>query len=516
MADESRGERWTALTQSVEDELAAWRTAHPLATLTEIELAVEAATARLRRQLIADLAQGVAETTAAVAAAAPPVCPRCGGVLRRRGKRPRTVVVAHQAQPVRLERDYFWCPTCRVGLSPLDETLGLGPGELSPRLVEALVRLGAKLPFAQAADEVGRFWGVWVSEDTVRRLTETAGAAYVAVQDAEVAALEHALPEPPQGAAVVQVSTDGAMVPLVHGEWAEVKTLAIGTVGTVPSAQGAAVRTIDLSYFSRLTGSGDFVRLARGEVHRRGIQTAGQVLAINDGSPWTQNVVAVYRPDAVRILDFPHPVQHLNLAAQAVWGSGTDAGRTWLSRQAHALKHEGALPVLSALRALPVAEATDPLAAAKVQAETLGYLEARLDELRYPWFVAQGWPIGDGAVESANKLVVEARLKGSGMHWTRSHVNPMVALRTALCSQRWDAVWSAIHQEARRQAQQQHRAHLAARQPPVPTPVSAPAPARRMTRSAVLQQLRAATPPKIVNGRPTADHPWRKPLKCVS
>jgi len=44
--------------------------------------------------------------------------------------------------------------------------------------------------------------------------------------------------------------------------------------------------------------------------------------------------------------------------------------------------------------------------------------------LQYPHFLQTGWPIGSGIVESANKLVVEARLKGSGMHWHPSHVNP--------------------------------------------------------------------------------------------
>lgn len=118
MAEGSAREDWTALGRGVEGELAGWRQAHPRATLTEIELAVEAATARLRTRLIADLAQGVEATTAAMATVAPAVCPHCGGVLRRRGKRTRTVVVAQQAQPLRLEREYLWCPTCRVGLFP--------------------------------------------------------------------------------------------------------------------------------------------------------------------------------------------------------------------------------------------------------------------------------------------------------------------------------------------------------------------------------------------------------------
>ena len=35
--------------------------------------------------------------------------------------------------------------------------------------------------------------------------------------------------------------------------------------------------------------------------------------------------------------------------------------------------------------------------------------------MQYPTYQEAGWPIGSGSVESANKLVVEARLKGAGM-----------------------------------------------------------------------------------------------------
>jgi endogenous inhibitor of DNA gyrase (YacG/DUF329 family) len=61
--------------------------------------------------------------------------------------------------------------------------------------------------------------------------------------------------------------------------------------------------------------------------------------------------------------------------------------------------------------------------------------------MQYPAFRDQGWPIGSGMVESANKNVVEARLKGSGMHWERSHVNPLLALRAAICNERWQEIW---------------------------------------------------------------------------
>jgi hypothetical protein len=64
--------------------------------------------------------------------------------------------------------------------------------------------------------------------------------------------------------------------------------------------------------------------------------------------------------------------------------------------------------------------------------------------------------MGSGAVESGNKLVVEARLKGAGMHWAREHVNPMLGLRNAVCSDRWDEAWEQICGYRRQQAQE-HR-----------------------------------------------------------
>jgi hypothetical protein len=49
--------------------------------------------------------------------------------------------------------------------------------------------------------------------------------------------------------------------------------------------------------------------------------------------------------------------------------------------------------------------------------EHLGYLRKREGLLQYPQFLRQVWPIGSGMVESANTLVVEARLKGAGMRF---------------------------------------------------------------------------------------------------
>jgi len=75
--------------------------------------------------------------------------------------------------------------------------------------------------------------------------------------------------------------------------------------------------------------------------------------------------------------------------------------------------------------------------------------------MQYPQFRRDGWPIGSGMVESANKNVVEARLKGAGMHWERNNVNPILALRNAICNDRWREMWhKALNHHRKLQALQ--------------------------------------------------------------
>jgi hypothetical protein len=74
-----------------------------------------------------------------------------------------------------------------------------------------------------------------------------------------------------------------------------------------------------------------------------------------------------------------------------------------------------------------------------------------------------------GIVKSGNKLVVEARLKGSGMHWAEGNVNPMLALRNIICSDRWKEDWLKIEAGMREQAKlRQQKLHLARK--PFPPP----------------------------------------------
>ncbi len=335
----------------------------------------------------------------------------------------------------------------------------------------------------KAAQELTWFTGAKVHPDTARQRTQAAGAVLVAYETSEAARLLREQPAPPCTPDSLVFSVDGAMIPLVHGQWTEVRTLAVGEVQPLQAtADGPVVHTTNLSYFSRRTDSTTFGELATLELHRRGLEGARRVGAVVDGAVWCQSFVDLHYPEAVRILDFAHAAEYLTAIAQTSGANGLLLSPMQLMELRHALKHDGPAAVVPQLRTLV---ATVPSNTELVSC--LAYLESREAQMQYPQFVADGWPIGSGMVESANKLVVEDRLKGAGMHWAEASVNPLLALRNAVCNDRWDECWTVIEREqrgqlaARRQARCRTRAAARVVETPA-APVAQIAPVRPLVR----------------------------------
>jgi hypothetical protein len=319
---------------------------------------------------------------------------------------------------------------------------------MTPRAEESLARLASWMPFESAQEVLEDLLGVRVSKATARRATLAAGEAALAVCEREEERLKQEVPQAPEGADKQAVSGDGAFVLLVGGEWVEVKTL---TIGAVTRTSRGEVCLEQISSFSRLTDAERFVEAAVVETHRRGVEQARAVCAVQDGAQWLQGLVDYQRADAVRILDFAHAAEYVHEIGLAVRAAGGRLPTRWLEGVLHRLKHQGPQRVLAHLNWLV---ARYPSAAAQ---EKLTYLQKREAHMQYPTYQAAGWPIGSGSVESANKVVVEVRLKGAGMRWKRENVNPMLVLRNAVCNRQWKETWmtALAYRRARRTSQRQ-------------------------------------------------------------
>jgi ATP-dependent Clp protease adaptor protein ClpS len=161
-------------------------------------------------------------------------------------------------------------------VSLLDKVLGLVSYGYTPRLTGAIARLGSLTSFREAGEVLDELLRVSVSEATVRRVTEAAGRVLVEQERAEAERIRKGLLRPRgSGGRLQQVSVDGAMVPLAGGEWAEVKTVAIGQV----HREGGLPRAKELTYFSRVADRDSFREQARVEFVRRATENAREVVA---------------------------------------------------------------------------------------------------------------------------------------------------------------------------------------------------------------------------------------------
>ncbi len=57
--------------------------------------------------------------------------------------------------------------------------------------------------------------------------------------------------------------------------------------------------------------------------------------------------------------------------------------------------------------------------------------------MRYKYFRECGYSIGSGAIESANKYLVQKRLKGSGMKWTVHGAEAILKIREKIYESSW-------------------------------------------------------------------------------
>lgn len=118
MEADEQSRQWQQESQPIFTHIAAWRQAHPHATMAEIEQAVDEQMQKLRAQVLQEAAQSRPTNASSEAASADkPMCPDCGVRLQARGQRERHLQT-HGGQCVSLKRTYLSCPRCGYGLFP--------------------------------------------------------------------------------------------------------------------------------------------------------------------------------------------------------------------------------------------------------------------------------------------------------------------------------------------------------------------------------------------------------------
>jgi len=143
---------------------------------------------------------------------------------------------------ITVRRAYYTCRACGTGQCPLDTTLGLARDSLSPGVRRLSARLGALLPFAEAAATLAATSQGQLSASTVRTVTQRVGARCEQALATEIAAAwtqgGPVVPTPPPER--LYVAMDGVRILSTDGTGREVKVGVVVPVRVTPAGERRA------------------------------------------------------------------------------------------------------------------------------------------------------------------------------------------------------------------------------------------------------------------------------------
>ena len=389
-------------------------------------------------------------------------CAQCDRLLPARGPVRRTVET--MVGPVELERPYFYCTGCRLGVYPLDDALGLAAGRKQLDVQQAAAKLVIEVPYEEAQTLFSDLTGVGLGSERMHTLTNHMAEGLTVLDGAPsrdeierriaaVAAGRHRRP-------VLVLGMDGAYVPTRpdrargrrpgqgrqrakrarwHGQWRDAKGVRFYLMD--------GDRIVHLLSWHQVQNE-EQLGEALQQVKKAGLIPEDQVrlCVVADGAPWIWKHVKALFPQARQVLDYYHCADYIHKVAKAQYGHSLHAlewaeatmTRLYLGKMGAVLGGLGRRQAQSAEAAKAIANGQD-------------YLDDHRQRLDYRKLRRGGYPLGSGGMESANKFICHVRLKRSGAWWYEVNSNQMLALRCAKYNGTFDQVF-VRHQQRQRSA----------------------------------------------------------------
>lgn len=299
--------------------------------------------------------------------------------------------------------------------------------------------LGQSEIYNDATDLINKFLNIEINAMQVYRVTNTHGAAAVDFVDEQVAEdCKAGL----KAEDVVYAQFDGSMVYTREKEWQEVKVGRIFSSAQILRLSDKRTEIPASIYVAHLGDKDGF--LSKFEPLTDVFDGLGtRLVAITDGAPWMKKWLMESYPKSTIILDIFHALEHIS--AWLLLHQKDAILRTELQKNyKKILLEEGGTALIVAIAAVTDRTKT----ATEVRIDLLKYLKNNEFRMNYPLYLSQNLYIGSGAIESAQRTVVQQRLKLSGQRWTINGAQNVLNLRTVNKSGQWHKIITHIANHA--------------------------------------------------------------------
>ncbi len=334
---------------------------------------------------------------------------------------------------------------------------------LTPAASEVVSIAGVQTSFGQSAEvTLKKLCGLRLSESTVERVTEGAGERLSKLLEEKVTFGEKkswAWQRDARGKTCAYVSLDatGVRQQGQRGARAEGRMAYVGMIYNARSEHDERpVKPHSVRYLAGFYELDELGLELRRQAAQVGWDQAEQQrpgtrlnrlpgARLSDGGNGLEEFFRKNFPLAECILDFWHAAEHLTELGRVpsgwLWPEDGTVRQQRVARWCHQLKHEGGASALATLEQL---ELSDKSASARTaHADCVRYFQNHRHRMDYPRYLANGWQIGSGPVESACKTVVGNRLKGSGMRWGKDGSDAVCHIRALYLSEpgQWESFW---------------------------------------------------------------------------
>jgi hypothetical protein len=308
--------------------------------------------------------------------------------------------------------------------------------QISPYMQERMAYVGQSDVYSESNDLISKLLRIELNPMQVYRVTDKIGSLSEGVIDAgSVSDLDI------KDTDIVYAQADGAMVLTREQGWQEVKTGRIFKHSDILEISMKRKELQNSIYVSNLGHYNDF--LEKFEPLTDSLDHLGKRLVfISDGATWLRNWTSSSYPEATHILDVFHGNQHLSQTLNILC-KGEQQQKVLFKLWSAMLTEQGVFPLIECIKASFSQEQLT-----KTQQESkdklLNYLNNNAFRMNYPEYIKRGLVIGSGAIESAQRTILQKRLKRAGQRWSEKGVDNMLNLRVAQLSKKWDNVIEII------------------------------------------------------------------------